>query len=261
MIAALLAGAGSFASAETVSVTIENTLQGENFFFTPVWIAAHNGGFDTFDTGMAAFNFPGLTDLAENGNASPLGEAFALSAAGTAGGVDTVIDSANGSSPPFSPGESVTASFDVGDASVNRFFSFASMVVPSNDLFFGNDNPSAHELFDAMGNFNGPVTIEIFGSDILDNGTEVNSATNDAAFSTNDGQSLPEIGVIDPFFSGPEDEAYLESFFGSTTNDGSTINAAFGPDDLVARITITPAPSGTLLLAGAGLLAARRRRG
>jgi hypothetical protein len=252
------------AHAEIISIQIDNALGGENFFFTPVWVAAHNGGFDTYNSGELASNFPGITEIAENGNTGPLSAAFAGSAAGVAGGVDTTLAGIafDGDAPVYSPGESAVFTLDIGDSSVNRFFSYASMIVPSNDLFFANGNPTAIELFDALGNFNGPRVIEIYGRDINDNGTEVNDAAHDAAFSANDGQALPEFNPIRDFFTDPGDSGYLASFLGSGTGNGATIGSTFGPDDLVARITITqvPAPAGALTLAGAGLLCVRRRR-
>ncbi len=250
--------------AEVIAVSIENTMGGDSFFFTPFWISASNGGFDSYNTGETAANFPGITQLAETGSTASLSDAFSASAAGSAGGVQTtVIASAfDGDAPVFSPGESTTLNLDVGNASVNRYFSFASMVIPSNDLFIGNDDPFAYELFNAAGNFNGPLVIEIYGRDVNDNGTEINSASNDAAFSTNDGQSLPEFMVIRDFFSYDADGDYLDSFIGSTTANGATIGSSFGAGDLIARITITqvPAPSSAIALLGGGLLIGRRWR-
>ena len=259
-----LAFTGASLHAETISVTIENTMGADSFFFTPVWFAAHNGGFDSFDVGSLASNFPGITSLAENGNTSPLSNAFASSAAGIAGGVDGTLAAVAfaGDAPVYSPGESATFSIDVGNSSVNRFFSFASMVVPSNDLFFGNDDATAYELFDLVGNFNGDIVINIYGRDVYDNGTEFNSATNDAAFSVNDGQSISEAGIIRSFFSESSDVDYLDSFLQSGTANGATIGSTFGADDIIATITISqvPAPSGALALLGGGLMMTRRRR-
>ncbi len=262
--AALLSIMSAGALGDTVSVTIENTLASDGFSFTPFWISAHNGGFDSYDGGASAFNFPGLTEIAENGNTGPLSEAFTNSAAGAAGGTQATVASFafDGDAPVFSGGESTTFDLDVGDASTNRYFSYASMVVPSNDLFVANGGPTAHELFDAMGNFNGTTIIEIYGRDVNDNGTEFNSATNDAAFSANDGQSIPEFTNIRGLFTDDSDADYLDSFLGSNTGNGGTIGSTFGADDLIARITITavPAPSSAMALLGGGLLVTRRRR-
>jgi len=261
---AAVSALGAGAHADVISVSIENTMGGDSFFFTPFWISASNGGFDSYNTGATAADFAGITQLAENGNTAPLSNAFAASAAGAAGGAQATVTATafEGDAPVFSPGESTTFNLDVGDSSINRYFSFASMVVPSNDLFVGNDDAFAYELFNAAGNFNGPLVIEIYGRDVNDNGSEVNSAANDAAFSANDGQSLPEFGVIRDFFTDIADGAYLDSFIGSNTANGATIGSGFGADDLIARITINqvPAPSGAFALLGGGLLLTRRRR-
>ncbi len=259
-----LAIAGAAVNAEVITVSIENTMASDSFFFTPVWISAHNGGFDSYNTGESAFNFQGITAIAETGNTAPLSAAFSASGAGVAGGAQATVAAFafDGDAPVFSPGESTAFDLDVGDSSVNRYFSFASMVVPSNDLFFGNDDATAYEIFNAVGSFTGPLVIEIYGRDVNDNGSEINDAAHDAAFSTNDGQSLPESGVIRSFFSDAGDGDYLESFFGSTTANGATIGSSFRADNLIARITITqvPAPSGAFALLGGGLILARRRR-
>ncbi|MDF1810190.1 MAG: spondin domain-containing protein [Phycisphaerales bacterium] len=256
--------AASGANAEAVSVTIENTMASDSFFFTPFWISAHNGSFDTYDSGASAADFAGLTQLAETGNTGPLSDAFSASAAGAAGGTQATVTASafDGDAPVFSPGESTSFNLDVGDASVNRYFSFASMVIPSNDLFVANGNPVAYQLFDELGNFTGETVIEIYGRDVNDNGSEVNSAGNDAAFSTNDGQSLPEFGDIRDLFSNDADSGYLDSFIGSTTANGATIGSSFGAGDLIARITITqvPTPGTATLLMGSGLMMMRRRR-
>lgn len=259
-IAALAAAAtgATTANAGVIDINIENTLGGGSFFFTPVWVAAHNGGFDSYDGG--AFSFPGITQVSETGSTAQIMSDFAASAAGLAGGVDATIAATSQDAPVFSGGESASLSLDIGDASVNRWFSYASMVVPSNDLFFANGNPTAIELFDAGGNFLGPRVIEIYGRDLNDNGTEVNSAGNDAAFSTNDGQSLPEFNVVRNFFTLDSDQAYLDSFIGSTAANGDLITSSFGEGDLIARITITPSPASAGLLAMGGLVASRRRR-
>jgi hypothetical protein len=262
--ASVLAVLCASANAELITVNIENTMAGDSFFLTPFWIGVHNGGFDTYDSGAMASEFSGLTELAETGNTSPLSGAFSSSAAGAAGGAQATVTAVgfSGDAPVFSPGESTSFNLDVGDSTVNQYFSFASMVIPSNDLFISNGNPNAYQIFDAAGNFNGNTVIEIYGRDVNDNGTEVNSAANDAAFSANDGQSLPEFALIRNLFTDANDGAYLDSFIGSGTANGATIGSSFGADDLIARITITqvPAPSGAAILLGSSVMLFRRRR-
>ncbi len=249
------------ARAVDIDITIENTQPSGYFYFTPFWVASHNGGFDSYDGGDFAAGFPGITEIAEVGNTGPISAAFSASAAGAAGGAQDTITAVSGpgDAPVFGPGESQTVTLDIGDATVNRYFSYASMVVPSNDLFVANGNPLAHELFDAAGNFLGPVTINLFGSSVNDNGTETNSAVNDAAFSALDGQSLPENVVVRNFFTAPGDADYLDSFVGTQVATGDTITGAFGADTLIGRITITPEPGSLALLAGLLPLALRRR--
>ena len=71
------------------------------------------------------------------------------------------------------------------------YFSYASMVLPSNDAFIANGNPTANMVFDSFGKLT-KVLIEDFGSDVLDAGTEVNDEfpANTAFF----GQMTPDTG-------------------------------------------------------------------
>lgn len=250
------------ASAATITVTVENTMDADSFFFTPFWVGIHNGGFDSYDGGTLASGWPGLTELAEEGMTGPISDAFTASAAGIAGGAQDTITAVSGSgdAPVFSPGESASLMIDIGDPTINRYFSYASMVIPSNDLFVGNGDPFAHMLFDGSGNFTGPVTIDIFGSSVNDAGTEVNDALGGAAFSANGGTSVDENELIRNFFTDAGDRDYLASFIGSDTANGATIGSTFGAGDLIGRITVTPAPGALALLGIAGLLGDGRRR-
>lgn len=258
----MLFAAAAGASAQPVTLTIENNLPSGNFSFTPVWFAMHNGGFNIYNNGELASNFPGLTELAEDGMTGPISAAFGSGSAGLAGGVDGTLMAVSGpgDAPVFAPGESASVTFSPGDTTVNRYFSYASMVVPSNDLFFANADPFAHEIFDTNGDFTGPVTILVFGESVNDNGTEVNNAFGDAAFSANGGARQGENNPIRRFFTVPGDEAYLDSFIGTNTADGGTISSRFGPGDLIATIHIVPAPGAAAVLAFAGLGAMRRKR-
>jgi hypothetical protein len=256
--AATLATFAAVVSAAEVQVTIENPQTAGQFFFTPVWLGAHDGNFDTYDGGALASGFPGITEIAETGDAMVLSDRFETE---QPGGAQLTAASVvgDGDAPVYSPGESNTFSLDVGDETVNRYFSYASMVVPSNDLFFANGNPTAHELFDIAGNFQGPLTIEVFGADVNDNGSEVNDAMGGAAFSVLGGDSVDESLVVRDFFGQPGDAAYLNSFVGTGTVSGDTILSTFTENDLIARITVTPEPS-TIGLLALGIAATGRRR-
>lgn len=248
--------------ASTISVTIENTQSAGGLSFTPFWIAAHNGGFDSYDGGSSAAGFPGLEELAELGATGPISAAFDASAAGLAGGVQATVVNGAGA-PVFSPGERTRISLDVVDPTVNRYFSYASMVVPTNDLFVGNGNPFAHELFDSAGTFNGRLVIEIYGFDVNDAGTEINEADDGAAFLSGVDGTLggTEGGVVRNFFTLDGADGYLATLIGRTTADGGTVGSAFAGGDLIARITIVPAPGSAGVMALGVVAAARRRRG
>ncbi|MCI0536416.1 MAG: spondin domain-containing protein, partial [Verrucomicrobiales bacterium] len=56
---------------------------------------------------------------------------------------------------------------------LDRFFTYASMVIPSNDAFIGNGNPQGRPVFDAAGNFVGGSWI-VTSDQVKDAGTEVN---------------------------------------------------------------------------------------
>lgn len=171
-------------SLQQVVVQVTNTAPTNGTSLTPVWVGVH-GGFDTFDTGRPSS--PGLERLAEDGNNSVIAEEFAFSGLGH-------VDGTAGNAP-ITPGETVRLELLVDTSQDNaRYFSFASMVLPSNDTFIGNENEFAYELFDENGNFN-PLNISVLGSEAYDAGTEVNTELpDDTAFF---GQQVPDTGVVE----------------------------------------------------------------
>ena len=88
------------------------------------------------------------------------------------------------------------------DPSVNRYFSYASMVIPSNDAFVANGSPVAHPIFDDSGVFVGSRFV-VSGDEANDAGTELNDELpeNTAFF----GQMAPDTGVttVDPIVAHP----------------------------------------------------------
>lgn len=186
---AQVAGGASLGSA--VRVTIRNQAPDNGTFQTPVWVAFHDGSFDIYDSGTASS--AELERLAEDGTVGPIDAAFLASGAGTiSGAIGGVLGPVDG---PIPPGESVSAVFrmDPNDTT-SRYFSWASMVIPSNDAFVANANPLAHGIFDGSGSFIGSgFTVD--ASAARDAGTEVNDEipANTAFF----GQAAPDTGVVE----------------------------------------------------------------
>lgn len=245
-----LAGAAGLAHAQPVQlrVTVQNLSPANSLSFAPLRVGFHNGTFDAFNNGMTA-TAP-IISIAEGGSGSDWFPAFA--AAEPNATLGTVVGTPPG---PLLPGTSASTIFTV-DPSVNRFFTFASMVVPSNDHFIGNDNPMQYMLFNAMGNLN-ISTISQFGSSIWDNGSETEDPAN-AAFLVGgvNANRTPQNGVVNFNFD------RLDTFNGLTTAAGYTFDRQIGASDEVYRISfeVVPAPGAAALLGLGGLLGLRRRR-
>ncbi|MBT9314294.1 spondin domain-containing protein [Leptothoe spongobia] len=173
------------ASAATLRVTVDNLAPTNGGFLTPVWVGFHDGTFDLYDRDVSLDGFPGMEALVEDGDTAPLTASFANLAPT---GVDTTLVSDG--PPPLEPGESVSFELDVDSS--NQYFSYASMIIPSNDAFIANGNPLAHEIFDDAGNFLGADFL-VLGNEVLDGGTEVNDELPaNTAFL---GQAAPNTGV------------------------------------------------------------------
>lgn len=244
-----VAGTQTQLRGDEIFIDIENAATSGGFFFTPVFLGFHDGGFDVFDSGaLASASF---IPLAEEGMTGDLA-ADLLAAQATSQSV-TVAGSSVGP-PPFDPGENIRTRVDV-DTSTQRFFNYASMVIPSNDAFFANND--ALELFDAGGNFLGNRTIEITAGMIYDAGSEVNDVDGGAAFSAEGGASVDEnVGIA--FINLAE----LNGFVGTNTVSGATINNAFNANTVVARLTISavPEPGSVALFGLVGLVGLIRRK-
>lgn len=213
-----------------LKVTVENLAVDGGLAQTPYWIGIHQGDFDLGNSGESASNFGGLEELAEDGNATPLRDRFATQDSGAVDGVVLAPDGFSGA-PVFEPGEVASLVIDVTSPDQNRFFSYASMVIPSNDAFIANLDPRAIELFNPLGEFHGPRTIEIFGRDVYDAGTEVNNPTGGAAFSTGGGDAVDENGNI-------ARHAGLDDFVGTGLPTGQNLNTAFDAVTPISRVTV-----------------------
>jgi hypothetical protein len=239
-----------------IRVTIENLAPQFGTYQTPFWVGFHNGTFDIYDLGSAAS--AAVESIAEDGNTAPLSAAFTLSGAGALEGVIP------GSAPQFPPGDVSTMVFTLdGNNANSRYFSYASMVIPSNDAFVANDDAMAHMIFDGAGNFVG-ADFFITGAMVYDAGTEVNDEIpmNTAFF----GQAAPNTGTdengvvhLHPGFNGSFGNPGIQSILADPMFAGADFTLAGYP---IARITITevPAPGVLTLIGIAGCLARRRRR-
>ncbi|MEB3342385.1 spondin domain-containing protein [Okeania sp.] len=193
-----------------VRVIVENVVsQGDadtSLFFSPVWVGFHNGGFDLFDINEVASE--GLERIAEDGSPDGIATEFVNSEAGSTAGV---ISSPNG---PFTQGNTGIQAFEV-DETQDTFFSYASMILPSNDAFIGNESALAYEVFDNTGNLL-EVDFIVSGNRVWDAGTEINDEIPENTVAL--GQEDPNTGV---------DEAgtvrFHPGFIGSVREEGSDL--------------------------------------
>ena len=254
--------------AKEVIVQVENVAPENGVFFAPVWVGFHSGTFDLFEAGQPLPAGGAFEQLVEDGNPEALQMMFL---AAVPDGIGGFVAAPQGfpDVPVFEPGERESTTFELDPAS-NRYMSFATMILPSNDAFIANDNPQMIELFDAAGKFKGQQVITVYGADVWDAGTELNNEK-DAAFLD---QSGPGAGVATA-----EPVRLHLGFIGSRNNPGvnltpiilgtrlgddiyfDRIAADFTqPDAVVARITIIPEPATVVLLLAGSLALCRKRR-
>ncbi len=242
-LAALAIGSsGAHAAATTIQVKFQ-TLGPAGF--APVTGFFHNGSFDIFTPGTVAS--AALETLAEVGNPMPL---LATAPAGVSKGT-------NGA--PF--GSNTTVMFNVSVADGNSSFSYAAMLLPSNDWFIGNDNAfDVSSLLNAVAG----TSLSFDVSTVWNAGTELE----DFAFSAgnplfgipagNDSLGTAEGGVI-----GVRTGANPFAAFASQPPgfDPNSLDFTGGP---VGRFTLTVVPetgaASLLGLAGLAALSRRRRR-
>ncbi|MEM9271605.1 MAG: spondin domain-containing protein [Cyanobacteria bacterium P01_F01_bin.143] len=220
-----------------VKVTIENLAPDNGVFLTPFWVGFHNGNFDTYDRGAAIS--PAFERLVEDGNTAPLSEEFLASGNGIVDG--TIAGLEGEAAGPIDPGETVTATFTLESTdATSRYFSYASMIIPSNDAFVANGDPLVREIFDADGNFLGAQFV-IAGGQVLDGGSEVNDELPEStAFF---GQAAPDTGVAEngvvTLHPGFIEGGRILSEDGSSNNGIAFTGADFTADGYqIARITI-----------------------
>jgi len=245
-----LAAFGAQAALVQVKVTVESLVPANGISFAPMHVGFGKGSFDAFNRGGVA-TAP-IISVAEGGSASAWFPAFAAAEPGATLG--TIAGA------PLQPGGLFMNTFTV-DSAANRFFTFASMAVPSNDFFVGNDDPMEYALFGAGGSLQ-TASITVKAGEIWDAGSEAFDVAN-AAFVVGGNNDLrtPQNGVVNFNF------AELAGFNGLTTATGYVLNSQLRAEDDILRFTFAvqavPEP-GTYALALVGLAAlgftARRRR-
>lgn len=273
----LLAGVASAQAPGDIRIEVAH---GDNtdFSLTPVWFGFHNGLFDAFDVGDDLTSASDLADdqtspsngatnavelIAELGDVSQITADFSA-APGVPGDIQGVAAAAGNGVPPIEPGETGVGFVTPINPSAYQYFSFLSMLVPTNDTFIGNDDPFAYQVFndddeliDALGNPTSSRTITILGSDILDAGTEVNSGVG-AAFTQ--GQVGTDGAVEGGVVTLGSD---LSAFLGATDVTGRLITDDILAGEVLATITISivPEPASAALFAIGliGVAAGRRR--
>lgn len=223
---------GTSVHATSVVITYENLSQDGGLWNTPLFLGFHNGSFDTFDLAVAASASVEL--LAEEGDPGLL-----LGDIGLVSGAQSGVifgDDAPGVGPGvlFNPGSSNSLVIDL-NPSDNRYLSFASMLLPSNDAFIGNQFPTAYDLFNIAGDFNDGFQIDLFGFDVWDAGTEENDGMG-APFSAIGGTSTPTIGGVVMQHPG------LGNFVGTNLANGTVLDHAFNDQTPIGRITARRVP-------------------
>lgn len=247
-----LSASAALAQSYDIEVSIESLAPSRGVALTPFHVGFHDGSYDAFNAGGTAS--AGLQMLAETGDGSGyLGEFMSGYASGVSG---VVIADMGGFGPGvFVPGSSGSAVFTL-DASDNRFMSFASMAVPSNDRFVGNDDAMGVELFDAGGAFVG-TDLVLYGRDIWDAGTEVDGLFGAAFVVGQDAADhIDQNGVIATNYD-------FSLYSGAMTPAGYDFVDLPTGDGPIARISfrVVPAPSSLAFLGLGGMAVTRRRRG
>ena len=228
-----------------LTVTVRNLAPTNSVSFAPLRIGINNGTFDSFNIGTTA-TAP-IVSIAEGGSGSDWFPAFA------AADPNAVVSTVGGALVPLGNVgvgfvNSASRIFTV-DTNVNRFFTFASMVIPSNDLFIGNDNPAAFQILDNAGNLL-ISQINQTASQIWDANSEVAIAAN-AAFVQGgvNANRVAENGLV------AFDRSELAVFNGLTTGAGyvfndSSLTATTNIAQISFSVTPVPEPSSLALMGG-----------
>jgi len=261
-----------------IEVKITSNAPAGGVYLTPVWVGFHDGSFDSYNGGLSAQ--PGLEEIAEVGSSATIsadflagktyvdtsgGPAVSATVASTQAGSERVDGTVGGG--PIAPGTTVTITRDVETSGVNRYFSYASMVLASSDYFVANGDPLVHDL-SSLVSLGDSLSFDIGLSGLVnDAGTEIND------FFTSAGNPLVGIPGVDASLGADESGVvtnisnpfanFLNAPGGFDFSDLDFNNTSLYPDG-IATITISvvpePASIAAMGLGLVGLTMLRRRR-
>ena len=237
---------GSLVSAHAavvnLRITVHNVAPVQGVVVGGLNVGIGNGSFDGFNAGSAAA--APIARVAETGNGVLWRPAF------TAADAQAVLGTVGS---PLLAGQSSSLDLMV-DTATNQYFSFAAMVVPSNDQFIGNDNPLAYRIFDAAGNLL-ISQINQSASDVWESGTEITDPAA-AAFVGNAALHADQNGAVGANFG------EFSAYNGLVTAAGYVFNNTLQAGTPIYRIDLqtVPEPGSLALIAlSLGLLAGTQR--
>ncbi|MDJ0509681.1 MAG: spondin domain-containing protein [Crocosphaera sp.] len=283
----------SVAQGITLRVEVENIGPEGGVYITPVWVGFHDGSFDSYDDGLSSQL--GLERIAEDGDVSFISTDFLadqtyididpVTGERTSATVDAVtmfpgsrVDGALGTGP-IKSGSRAISLFQVAKDGSNDFFSYASMILPSNDYYLANGNPEALNIRDLLDGQTSSIEFfigQVGSGSSNDAGTEVNdfaTSAGNALFGIPGGQTGPNQGVnqggvnanlINPYAIQPGVDDPNGPFANTPVGFADNFpnldfnNTALYPNG-IARITITAVPEssttlGLMLMSGCFLL-------
>ncbi|MEO1526529.1 MAG: spondin domain-containing protein [Planctomycetota bacterium] len=189
---------------------IDNIAPEGGVALTPVWVGFHNGNFDSYNGGLTSLE--ALERVAEDGDNGLISTQFndfdpelggytfidnsgdsPVSALVRTGDLsDLFRQDATLGAAPLLPGDSAMAEFNLQVDGSNDFFSYASMVLPTNDFFVANGNPTAHDLSGILSD-GGSISFFIGTPEggVNDAGTEAEDFNSSAGNPLFPGRNLP----------------------------------------------------------------------
>lgn len=149
------------------------TMPEDALVHTRIFLAFHNGQFDSYDFGKP------LPEFVSYWMARSFSEAMIPAFHDTYPGTyaDWIWNPIPGGSAVPNPPPALSRTVTL-DPARHRFLSYLSRLHPSNDAFIGNEDPFEIELFDHNRKFKGPLFVDVYGNRVVDAGLCVNDEQN-----------------------------------------------------------------------------------